>query len=103
MHGRTAAIQIPISRLTGVTSNREGSISRAAKAPAAIVTQIKTLSFENGIQLLTTASMEMISSLSLIHIYVVKYIVERHGGTITARNAGGLLLRLCFPKGSRLE
>ncbi len=38
-----------------------------------------------------------------VGLYVVKYIVERHGGTITARNAGGLLLRLCFPKGSRLE
>ena len=38
-----------------------------------------------------------------VGLYVVKYIVERHGGTITAQNAGGLLLRLCFPKGSQQE
>ena len=38
-----------------------------------------------------------------VGLYVVKYIIERHGGTITAQNEGGLLLRLRFPKGSRQE
>ncbi|MFV0527402.1 MAG: ATP-binding protein [Lachnospiraceae bacterium] len=33
-----------------------------------------------------------------VGLYVVKYIVEQHGGQITARNEEGLRLRLWFPK-----
>jgi len=34
-----------------------------------------------------------------VGLYIVKYIVEQHGGRITARNEGGLLIRMWFPKG----
>lgn len=34
-----------------------------------------------------------------VGLYVVKYIVEQHGGKITAKNAGGLMFQLYFPKG----
>ena len=30
-------------------------------------------------------------------LYIVKYIVEAHGGTITARNDGGLVFDLALP------
>jgi signal transduction histidine kinase len=33
-----------------------------------------------------------------IGLYVVRYIMERHGGTATAYNDGGLVIRLEFPK-----
>lgn len=33
-----------------------------------------------------------------VGLYVVKYIMERHGGTIKAENDGGLKLTLAFPK-----
>lgn len=36
-----------------------------------------------------------------VGLYVVKYIVERHGGTITAKNENGLVLKMYFPKGCR--
>lgn len=34
-----------------------------------------------------------------VGLYVVKYIVEQHGGDVTAQNEDGLMLRLRFPKG----
>lgn len=34
-----------------------------------------------------------------VGLYVVKYIVEQHGGDVTAQNKDGLILRLRFPKG----
>lgn len=32
-----------------------------------------------------------------VGLYVVKYLVEQHGGSIQAQNADGFLIRLCFP------
>lgn len=34
-----------------------------------------------------------------VGLYVVKWIVERHGGRVEAENRGGLMIRLWFPKG----
>ena len=34
-----------------------------------------------------------------VGLYVVKYIMEQHGGHVTAENSDGLLLKLYFPKG----
>ena len=36
-----------------------------------------------------------------VGLYVVRWIVEQHGGRVTAENQGGLLLRMYFPKGGR--
>ena len=34
-----------------------------------------------------------------VGLYVVKYIVEQHGGKVTAKNENGLMFQLYFPKG----
>ena len=33
-----------------------------------------------------------------VGLYIVKYIMERHNGTVRAENAGGLKISLYFPK-----
>lgn len=36
-----------------------------------------------------------------VGLYIVKYIMERHGGTAEAENDGGLKIRLYFPERSK--
>lgn len=38
-----------------------------------------------------------------VGLYVVKYIIEQHGGTVMAQNTEGLMIRMYFPKGEERQ